>query len=145
MTKTALTRTTWREIPFWHTHDDRFLSISQMTTPHLINVMRQIVNLACEAEDIEPVPVKTHWAEINFDARDRVEWVALCRAFYGEARGRLDAGEVLSPGYLTIWRQVRNRILLLSARVNKLDPARAAELDEIMQNTLVSRMLTDLF
>ena len=81
--------TDWRKVRFWTTHDDRFLSANEMSTEHLINICRQIVNQACEESDIEPVPIKTVRAYIDFDYMTPFEWVTLCRLFVTEIELRM--------------------------------------------------------
>jgi len=111
-----LTDKDWRDIKFWTTHDERFLSVREMHTPHLINIIRQIINLACEHSDIEPIPIKTPLALIDFEARDDYEWVALCKVLYDECRLRLSKGEPLSTAYLEILSKIHNRIWRLSTK-----------------------------
>lgn len=106
----------WRDWKFWHTHDDRWLSVNEMHTPHMINIMRQIINLACEHSNIEPIPIKQPLALIDFSAKDDYEWVELCKLLYDEARERLAKGAPLSTAYLEILAQIHNRIWRLSTK-----------------------------
>lgn len=128
---TLIQEPNWQKEKFWLTYDERWLSCNEMTTEHLINICRQIVNEACLEMDVEPIPVKNVLAYIDFEVAAPLAWVTLCRAFFDEIARRLNTPRIsnsssqtikasngvdLSPGYMAIWLQIQNRIQRLRIR-----------------------------
>lgn len=108
----------WQKVPFWLTYDERFLSADQMTTEHLINICRQVINVACNEAGIDAIPVKNVLAHIDFRQVAPKEYVMMCAAFYTEIHRRLNInaigkGSHLQSGYEGIWQEIQKKLSLL--------------------------------
>lgn len=100
----------WRDIKFWSTYDRRHLCMKEISSEHAVNIARQIVNEACEQEGLEPIPVKSPLAEINFRQAPVDEWVLFCKIITDEVAERIQAGNPLSGAYARIYADVLMRI-----------------------------------
>lgn len=102
----------------WRSADGTEYKLHEMSTSHIINIMRQLVNKLAEKLDLNPVPIRTVKARINFS---KISWAQCVRytTFFGnEVQRRLANGEVLEVGYDTIWKDMSELGIKISNTVN---------------------------